>query len=85
MYVAGVLDGVFAAEARVDSRSICRADLTNRDAADQVVDFLRENPSVQNRAAAVVVKLALQSHLECAETAQADNRELQRQDPAAAQ
>ena len=73
MYVAGVLDGVFEAETRANSRSICGADLSNREAAERVVSYLRENASVHDKAAAVVVKLALRSDLECGqETAQAE-------------
>lgn len=62
MYVAGVIDGVFEAEADA-SKPICRSEITNRDAAQP--DFLRENEAVRHKAAAVAVKLALQAELAC--------------------
>jgi hypothetical protein len=65
MYVAGALDGMFATEAGAGIRSICPARLTNRDAAERVIEFLRENPDFQNRAAAVGVREALRSDLQC--------------------
>lgn len=65
MYVAGVLDGVFEAEAAGGTRSICAARLTNRDAAETVTEFLRDNPHFRTRAAAVGVKAALRSDLRC--------------------
>ncbi|HUG44965.1 MAG TPA: Rap1a/Tai family immunity protein [Sphingomicrobium sp.] len=66
MYVAGVLDGVFAAETGADNRSICAARLTNRDAAERVIGFLRDNPAFRSKAAAVGVKAALRADLPCA-------------------
>lgn len=65
MYVAGVIDGVFEAEAGSPKPSICRSDITNREAAQRVTDFLRENQAVRDKAAAVAVKLALQAKLAC--------------------
>jgi hypothetical protein len=65
MYVAGVLDGVFEAETAAASRSICAARLNNRDAAQRVIHFLRDNPGYRTRAAAVGVKAALRSDLAC--------------------
>jgi hypothetical protein len=65
MYVAGVLDGVFEAETGAATRSICAARLTNRDAAQRVIGFLRDNPGYRTRAAAVGVKAALRSDLAC--------------------
>jgi hypothetical protein len=53
MYVAGVLDGIFEAEASAGTRSICAARLTNRDAAERVTGFLRDQPQFRSRAAAV--------------------------------
>ena len=72
MYVAGVLDGVFEAESAAGTRSICPARLTNREAAERVTIFLRENSEFRSRAAAVGVKAALQSNLECAAAEQTD-------------
>lgn len=65
MYVAGVIDGVFEAEAGASKPSICRSEITNRDAAQRVTYFLRENEAIRNKAAAVAVKLALQAELAC--------------------
>lgn len=72
MYVAGVLDGVFEAESAAGTRSICPARLTNREAAERVTIFLRENSEFRGRAAAVGVKAALQSNLECESAEQTD-------------
>lgn len=65
MYVAGVIDGVFEAEADASTPSICRSEITNRDAAQRVTHFLRENEAIRHKAAAVAVKLALQAELAC--------------------
>jgi hypothetical protein len=65
MYVAGVIDGVFEAEADASKPSICRSEITNRDAAERVTHFLRENEAIRHKAAAVAVKLALQAELAC--------------------
>lgn len=69
MYVAGVIDGTFQAEANETSRSICRTPITNREAAHHVLAYLRENVSVREKAAAVAVKLALQHELACEDPA----------------
>lgn len=65
MYVAGVLDGMFEAQSRAATRSICPTRLTNRDAANLVINFLRDNPEFRSKAAAVAVKTALRPNLEC--------------------
>ena len=66
MYVAGVLDGVFEAETGAEARTLCRTEITNRDAAEHVIDYLRDNEEIRTKAAAVAVRLALQSELKCA-------------------
>ena len=65
MYVAGVVDGVFEAEADASKPSIRRSEITNRDAAERVTYFLRENEAIRHKAAAVAVKLALRAELAC--------------------
>lgn len=65
MYVSGVIDGAFEAEADASKPSICRSEITNRDAAQRVTDFLRENEAIRHKAAAVAVKLALRAELAC--------------------
>lgn len=65
MYVAGVIDATFEAEANGSDRSICRSEMTNRDAAARVTHYLRENEAVRPKAAAIAVKAALQSDLAC--------------------
>jgi hypothetical protein len=65
MYVAGVLDGFFLAESNNEERSICGGRLTNRDAAALVTSYLKDNPGMLEKAAAVAVKAALESELPC--------------------
>jgi hypothetical protein len=66
MYVAGVIDGVFHAQADLSERTLCGGSaLTNREAAKLVVQFLREQPELRSKAAAVTVDLALRAHLAC--------------------
>jgi hypothetical protein len=65
MYVAGVVDGVFHAETNKSARSLCSGDMTNREAAKIVTDYLREHPEVQKQAAAVAVELALTPEIGC--------------------
>jgi hypothetical protein len=65
MYVAGVLDGVFETETGTQKRTICGAEITNREAANRVTAYLRENEAIREKAAAVVVRMALQSELAC--------------------
>jgi hypothetical protein len=67
MYVSGVIDGLFLAKNRPDETSLCRARLTNREAADRVTEYLRENPDMQPVAASVSVKAALADRLSCEE------------------
>lgn len=64
MYVAGVADGIFHAETG-KSRTLCRGDLTNRDARKIVTDYLRAHPELRELAAAVVVQLALEPSIGC--------------------
>ena len=66
MYVAGVLDGTFEAESSAEAPTICRTDITNRDAAERVVEYLRDNEDIRRKAAAVAVKAALIPVLACA-------------------
>jgi hypothetical protein len=68
MYVAGVLDGVFHAQADAHDRSICGGnELDTREASRLVVQFLQDRPELRSKAAAVVVDLALRSRLPCPE------------------
>lgn len=65
MYVAGVLDGVFHAQAGVKP-SLCGGyEIDTREAAEVVVDFLRRRPELHDKAAAVTVDLALRERLAC--------------------
>ena len=64
MYVAGVLDGIFHAEAAQD-RTLCRAEISNREAAELVTEYLRNNAAMRSKAAAVSVEHALKSKLAC--------------------
>ncbi len=64
MYVAGVVDGVFHSETG-EARTLCSGDMTNREAAKVVTEYLRENPDIRQHAAAVAVELALKPHLGC--------------------
>lgn len=64
MYVAGVADGIFHAETG-DQRTLCRGNLTNREAREVVTDYLRENPEVRPHAAAVAVQFALKPVIGC--------------------
>jgi hypothetical protein len=64
MYVAGVLDGVFEAETGAE-RTICATQISNRDAAKLVMDYLRENKDMRPKAAAVAVQNAVKSKLAC--------------------
>lgn len=66
MYVAGVADGIFHAETG-EPRSLCRGDLTNREARKIVTDYLRDHPEVREHAAAVSVQLALKPSIGCGE------------------
>lgn len=66
MYVAGVADGIFHAETG-EPRTLCRGDLTNRDARKIVTDYLRDHPEVREHAAAVAVQLALKPLIGCSE------------------
>ena len=65
MYVAGVVDATFEAEATAPERSICRSDITNRDAAARVTRYLQQNEAIRVKAAAIAVKAALSSELAC--------------------
>ena len=65
MYVAGVIDATFEAEADTSERSICRSDITNRDAAARVTRYLQQNEAIRLKAAAIAVKAALRSDLAC--------------------
>lgn len=66
MYVAGVADGIFHSETG-DQRSLCRGDLTNREARKIVSDYLRDNPEVRPYAAAVAVQTALEPFIGCSD------------------
>jgi hypothetical protein len=66
MYVAGVLDGIFHAESSHETQSICGGKRL-RKAAEIVVQFLRERPELQRKAAAVIVEMALRSRLPCSD------------------
>jgi hypothetical protein len=64
MYVAGVLDGLFFAKFS-DAPPLCRAKLTNREAAEIVTRFLKENPAAHSAAASAAVRTALAGPLGC--------------------
>ena len=66
MYVAGVADGIFHSETG-EQRSLCRGDLTNRDARKIVTDYLRDNPDMRPFAAAVAVQKALEPVIGCSD------------------
>lgn len=65
MYVAGVLDGLFYADAERGSQRLCRAALNNVEAAALVTRRLEEDPEIRARAAAVAVEIALEERLPC--------------------
>lgn len=65
MYVAGVLDGLFYADAEQGGQRLCRAALNNVEAAALVTERLAENPQIRQRAAAVAVETALAARLPC--------------------
>jgi hypothetical protein len=67
MYVSGVIDGLFLAKNRPGEATLCRAKLTNREAADRVTEYLKANPDMQPVAASVSVKAALADLLPCEE------------------
>jgi hypothetical protein len=67
MYVAGVVDAVFEAETNASDRTLCRSNITNRDAAERVTRYLQENEAVRPKAAAIAVKRALQPGLGCSD------------------
>ncbi len=64
MYVAGVLDGMFYARSR-GGPPLCPSRMNNREVADQVIDYLRANPDMRERAASAVVRRALADRLDC--------------------
>lgn len=72
MYVAGVTDGIFHAETG-EQRTLCRGDLTNRDARRIVTDYLRDHPEVREHAAAVAVQLALKPMIGCSKESSPDS------------
>lgn len=61
MYVAGVIDATFEAEATGPERSICMSDIT----AARVTRYLRQNEAIRVKAAAIAVRAALSSELAC--------------------
>jgi hypothetical protein len=66
MYVTGVADGIFHAETG-ETRTLCRGDLSNRDARMIVTDYLRDHREVRRHAAAVAVQLALKPSIGCSD------------------
>lgn len=65
MYVAGVLDGLFYARSR-GGPPLCPSRMNNREAADDVVQYLADNPEMRTRAASAVIRRALAARLDCA-------------------
>ncbi|MCF8706479.1 Rap1a/Tai family immunity protein [Rhizorhapis sp. SPR117] len=65
MYVAGVIDGLFYSDTELGTERLCRAKLTNVEAAEIVVERLRADRMLRELSAAVAVRVALSDKLAC--------------------
>lgn len=65
MYITGTVDGMFLLEAARGRESFCLPQMTNREAADAVVDYLDDNPDVRGKAASAAIYEALTETFPC--------------------
>ena len=65
MYITGTLDGMFLLEAEQGRESFCLPQMTNRDAAEAVVDYLGVNPDVRGKAASAAIYEAVTETFPC--------------------
>ncbi len=65
MYITGTVDGMFLLEAARGRESFCLPQMTNRDAADAVVQYLEDNPDVRGKAASAAIYEALTESFPC--------------------
>lgn len=66
MYITGTIDGMFLLEAEQGRERFCLPQMTNRDAADAVVDYLKDNADVRGKAASAAIFEALTETFPCA-------------------
>lgn len=68
MYITGTVDGMFLLEAARGRESFCLPQMTNREAADAVVEYLDGNPEVRRKAASAAIYEALTESFPCPES-----------------
>ncbi|EQB01203.1 hypothetical protein L286_16480 [Sphingobium sp. HDIP04] len=66
MYVAGVIDGIFLADGEGGRQSLCRSEITNRGAAELVLNRLSGDTALRSLSAAAAVRAAVANRLSCA-------------------
>lgn len=66
MYISGTLDGFFLMEAERERESFCLPQMTNRKAADAIVDYLDRHPDVRAKAASAAIYEAVTETYPCA-------------------